>query len=212
MKGSAININLESVAPKGPLYLGEFALNKYLSQLEFISLPTHKAGKNVPRESGYLQTLCLDSIKSGLLRKKYSLPMIEIMLRKHRTSSAKQYQVPWKLFFAFIKERNISHFDINVHTVLSFLENQRQSRNLKYRTLTSYRCALKDPLYHCLGLDIDVQESQDFMKGLFNFITPNKSAPMPLWSLPVLLKFLKSSVFEPLDSCPWDRLIQKTLY
>ena len=178
---------------------------------ELVSLSKHKSGENVSQQPECLQVSRLDTIKAGLLRKNYSLPVIEIMLRKHRTTSAKQYQVPWKLFITFIKVMNICHDSVGVPTVLSFLENQRQSRNLKYRTLAAYRCGLKDPLFHSLGLDIDVQESRDFMMGLFNLITPNKSAPMPLWSLPALLSFLKSSVFEPLDSCPWDRLVQKTL-
>ena len=178
---------------------------------ELVSVSTHKSGENVSQQPKCLQASRLDTIKTGLLRKKYSLPVIEIMLRKHRTSSAKQYQVPWNLFFNFLKDKNISHNSIGVPTVLSFLEDQRQLRNLKYRTLAAYRCGLKDPLFHSLGLDIDVQESRDFMMGLFNLITPNKSAPMPLWSLPKLLTYLKSSVFEPLDSCPWDKLIQKTL-
>ena len=58
------------------------------------------------------------------LRKNYSFPVIENILRKHRTSSAKQYQVPWKLICVALKERNIFHLNVNVPTVLSFLGNK----------------------------------------------------------------------------------------
>ena len=150
-------------------------------------------------------------MRSGLLRKQFSPPVVDIMLQKYATSSAKQFQVPWGLFYLYLQTNKVKICDIGVPTVLDFLTSQRRERSLQYKTLAAYRCGLKDPLFHALDLDIDVQESRDFMRGLFNEICPNKRPPIPRWSLPSLLKFLRSPTFEPLSSCAWARLCQKTL-
>ena len=75
----------------------------------------------------------------------------------------------------------------------------------------AYRCALKHPLFYRFGLIIDNIESDTFMRGLFNYAPPPRSAPMASWLLDDLLHFLLSDEFEPLESVSIRRLVQKTL-
>ena len=176
-----------------------------------LPVPTHFEGEDLPSRCRQVQASRLETVRSGLLRKQFSPPVVDIMLQKYATSSAKQFQVPWGLFYLYLQTNKVKICDIGVPTVLDFLTSQRRERSLQYKTLAAYRCGLKDPLFHALDLDIDVQESRDFMRGLFNEICPNKRPPIPRWSLPSLLKFLRSPTFEPLSSCAWARLCQKTL-
>ena len=67
--------------------------------------------------------------------------------------------------------------------------------------------ALKHPLFYRFGLIIDNIESDTFMRGLFNFVPPARSAPMASWLLDDLLHFLLSDEFEPLESVSVRRLV-----
>ena len=77
--------------------------------------------------------------------------------------------------------------------------------------MSGYRRALRLPLLWGCGLDVNCFTSDQFLRGLFNFNPPLKSRPMPAWNINVLLDFLQSSQFEPLDSVPFLLLAQKTL-
>ena len=95
--------------------------------------------------------------------------------------------------------------------VCNFLTFQATVCKLQYRTISGYRSALRLPLYWGCGLVVSDFVSDQFLKGLFNLIPPRRAAPMPIWSLNVLLSYLQSGRFEPLDSVSPELLFQKTL-
>ena len=50
------------------------------------------------------------------------------------------------------------------------------------------------------------------MRGIFNFNPPLKTKEMPRWSLDLILSYLKSENFEPLEEINDYLLTQKTLF
>ena len=61
-------------------------------------------------------------------------------------------------------------------------------------------------------MDLEVLNvTHKFMRGTFHRNPPIRAAPMPRWSLTVLMKFLRSSYFEPLESASPVRLTQKVI-
>ena len=153
----------------------------------------------------------MDTVRKGLLSAGFDSDSSEIYLRSHTTSTTGQYQSVWSKFLEFLDSTNTPHSTVNVATVCNFLSHQAKVVGLQYRTVSGYRCALRLPILWASGLDINCFTSDQFLRGLFNFTPPVRCRPMPIWNVNVLLEFLLSDEFEPLDSVPFIRLAQKTL-
>ena len=170
-----------------------------------LALSGHFQGQGLVSPCERFKPSRLGTIESCLRDSAYSAHAVHIMLQQHRSSSARQYQSVWSKFLSFLDSNRIIHKNVSLVDVLNFLAFQVQVFGRKYRTIAVYRCALKHPLYYRLGLVIDTLESDTFMRGLFNFRTPARCAPMPSWSLDDLLHFLLSDTFEPLEQVSWKR-------
>ena len=99
-----------------------------------------------------------------------------------------------------------------VGLVCNFLSYASTVLNLQYRTISSYRAALRHPLLIACGVEIKSVYSDLLLRGIFNACPPQKAKPMPSWSLNHVLSFLDSAVFEPLETAEPLRLLQKTLF
>ena len=108
--------------------------------------------------------------------------------------------------------QGIQHNSISLPVVCEFLDYFCTDVEREYRTLAVYKCALKLPLLWACDLDIETVITEYFMKGVFNFRPPQKTREMPRWSLNLLLSFLKSDYFEPLETANPIRLTQKALF
>ena len=147
----------------------------------------------------------------GLLAAGFDDEAAAVYLQSHRISTSRQYQSVWTKFLSFFNSHGFSPQDASVGVVCNFLTFQATVQGLQYRTLTGYRSALRLPLYWGCGLEINTFDSDQFLRGLFNWKPPRRAAPMPFWSLNVLLSFLQSGRFEPLDSLSAELITQKTL-
>ena len=75
-----------------------------------------------------------------------------------------------------------------------------------------YKAALVCPLLWACDVDLDVLDiTSRFMRGTFNFDPLDSAAAMPRWSLNVLMKYLRSSHFEPLELATPVKLTQKLI-
>ena len=111
----------------------------------------------------------------------------------------------------FLSERGLSDVDISIGIVCDFITFHAVSLGRSYRTLSGYRSALRHPLLFAFHVDVNSVASDLFLRGVFNYVPPVRAKVMPRWSLNVLLEFLLSPVFEPLESAPFSRLLQKAL-
>ena len=86
-----------------------------------------------------------------------------------------------------------------------------EGKGRKHATLTSYVSALKLPLL--LGFNVQVRDilSDTFLQGVFQSEPSGRARARPTWDLNILLRFLDSNVFEPLEDAPFIRVTQKTL-
>ena len=175
------------------------------------ALPDYILRTGVPPKVVRLEAVRLEVIRSSLKSKGYTQASVEFMLQQHRKSSCRQYQTVWGYFMAYLDLKKIRHDEIAVCTVINFLAYMYKTYGRAYRTIATYRCALRHPLLYRFGLEINTPESDAFMKGLYNANPPIRCAPMPVWSLNDLLKYLRLFPFEPLEEAPWRFLTQKTL-
>ena len=75
-----------------------------------------------------------------------------------------------------------------------------------------YKCALRLPLLWACDLEFDGLIPTQLMRGIFNFNPPLKTKEMPRWSLDLILSYLESENFEPLEEINDYLLTQKTLF
>ena len=156
----------------------------------------------------------METVRRSLLGSCFSDQTISILCLAHKPSTTSQYQSVWSLFLNFLADRGLTSLDMTevscVGIVCDFLA-YHSSLGKQYRTIASYRSALRHPILFTCGVDIRSEASDLFMRGLFNFHPPVRSRPMPLWSLASLLDFLCGPPFEPLESASFRALVRKTL-
>ena len=172
---------------------------------------SHQGRASFPSKSVHFSSSRLETIRSGLLASGFDKDSADIYLLSHRDSTSKQYQSVWSKFLSFLDLRGIMPVDTSISAVCNFLAFQAKHENRKYRTVSGYRCALRLPILWACDLDINCLTSDQFLRGLFNFSPPVKARPMPMWNINVLLDYLQSSRFEPLDEAPFPLLSQKVL-
>ena len=129
----------------------------------------------------------------------------------HRESTIRQYQAIWRKFLEYLELNNISHDSISLGIVMNFLSHQVIHLKRQYRTIAAYKCALEIPLRAKFGIEFDRFDFHLFMRGVFNHRPPQKSKPIPKWSLNSLLLYLNSDIFEPLLTRSLEIVAKKLL-
>ena len=82
------------------------------------------------------------------------------------------------------------------------------TKDFVFHTLLSFT---SNPLLFAFNVEVNCVASDLFLRGVFNYLPPVKSKQMPRWSLNSLLQYLRCPLFEPIESCTFRRLSQKTL-
>ena len=184
------------------------------STSSFIPLPLsgHNRGQSIPPKPWSFSTSRVVTIRRALRSKGFSENVISITLLWLKDSSTSQYQGIWKKFINYLSAHSISHDKISLPIVCDFLAFQAQIMYRKYRTLATYKCALRHPLLFACDLEINNPISELFMRGAFRFNPPVKAKEMHSWSLNSVLRFLRTPAFEPLEDISFKRLTQKTLF
>ena len=150
-------------------------------------------------------------MRIGLLAMGFTVDSVRLLLQAHKDGSTKQYQGVWRKFLAFLSMRQLSESDLSVGVVCDFLSYQSLTCGRLYRTISGYRSALRHPLLFAFNIEVNCIASDLFLRGVFNYKPPLKSKSMPRWSLNMLLQFLRCPLFEPIETCSFRRLSQKTL-
>merc|ERR1739842_135324 len=122
------------------------------------------------------------------------------------------YQSVWAKFINFLSTKECLITNVTVNIVCEFLKHHQNEFNREYRTLAAYKSSLRLPILYAANVEINCPMMELFMRGLFNTNPPKKAKEMPLWSLNVLLTFLDTARFEPLETVDYEFLVQKTLF
>ena len=174
------------------------------------------SGHNSPgsrgmQQPGKLQPSRLDTLESVLLKKpNFSASVAQTMLARWRGTTKDLYQRHWEEFLDFLECEDIPEESLTIGHVFQYLDYLHLERGLAYSTISNHKCAIAEPLSLALGISFDCTEMEYFMKGLAN-VNPKIQKPPPQWDLSVLLRYLRSEVFEPLQEASRDKLLMKTL-
>ena len=183
--------------------------------LASIATQTHASfSKEVPphRLVNSLHPCREEAWAQALIKKGFNSHASDLIVSRHRVSTKRQYQVGWSLFLKYVRLRNISKEDIRESTVANFLAYHAMVLKRAYNTVANYKCAISDPIN--VYYNIDTNNSRNIislMKGLWELHPPQRGI-MPKWDLSVVLEYLRSPTFEPLDHAKWDELIAKCAF
>lgn len=152
---------------------------------------------------------CVQTIERLLRSKGFSKKAAQSIARARRPSSIKVYESKWNMFRSWCKDHDISSSRTSVTQIADFLLFLG-NKNLSVSTLKGYRSMLATVFRH-RGLDIS--NNQDITDLIKSFGTSKRSdAKVVSWNLDVVLKWLMSEKFEPMDSASLRDLTRKTLF
>ena len=114
---------------------------------QFFSQSTYYSGYSSPPKQFSLAASRLDAITQALRAKGFSALSLSLFSKSHKASTLKQYQCVWVKFRAFLEYNHIYHGDVNEVVVFNFLAFHVLVEKRQYRTITTYRCALKLPFF-----------------------------------------------------------------
>ena len=171
----------------------------------------HKQRTGVSSVSTGFAASRLDTMMTALRTSGFSQDSVDVASQAHRESTIRQYQAVWLYFLDFLAQNGLAASGVTAATVCNFLSFHAKAFGRKYRTLSAYKSALRHPILLACGVDINSVTTDFFLRGLFNFVPPERAKDMPQWSLEELLLYLQCPLFEPLRSAPFSRLLQKTL-
>ncbi|CAL4205625.1 unnamed protein product [Meganyctiphanes norvegica] len=148
----------------------------------------------------HFQSSRVETMRLALRVSGYSDAAINILLLAHKPGTTKQYQAVWTKFCAFLSMSRLTSKDVSVGVVCEFLAYHSRVYKRKYRTLATYKSALRHPVLFSCNVEINCISFELFMRGLFNLAPPSRAKEKASWSLNDLLLFLLTSQFEPLES------------
>ena len=149
-------------------------------------------------------------MRSSLERDGFSEAACRLFLSCHKESTRSQYQSTWARFLRFLDSVGVAPSAVELCHVHNFLAEEVLVHGRAYRTIATYKCALSLPLRISRSLDLESFHTRKFMMGVWNH-NPPRPRPMPEWDLSVLLRFLRSDLFEDLNEVSFDLLTQKVL-
>ena len=149
----------------------------------------------------------------GLRTKGFSPEATSLIVGSHKKSSQHQYQSGWKQWLNYLNQENITDRDICIATVCNFLAKKFFLEERALNTIKNYYYAIRDPLKFLYKLDIyTCSEISQLFAGAFQLRPPKKAIELwPRWDINDLLSYLCSSVFEPLERAPWEKIMIKTI-
>ena len=183
-----------------------------------LSLPvSNDQGRHsLPSESVEISASRVAFMRVGLAAKGFNKTTADMTLKAHRVSTSRQYQSVWSMFRAYVSSCGLSLSSVPssalIGLVCNFLSYASTDLHHQYRTVTTYRSALRHPLLITCGVEIKSVFSDLLLRGIFNACPPQKAKPMPTWSLSHVLSFLDSPVFEPLETAEPISLLWKVLF
>ena len=155
---------------------------------------------------------CMASFRRRMQTTGISETVCNILLAAWRTSTAKRYAGPWKIWVSWCGERQKCLVSATVNDIMDFLAFQFQQRHLAYRTIGVYKT--------CISQFHDLVEGQPvrsppvmsrFMKGIFELQPPKPktSTTWSTWSVGQVVAFLQD--MDPFENLSLQDLSLKLL-
>lgn len=137
---------------------------------------------------------------------------MERIARARRPSTLKVYEGKWGVFRKWCKSQDLQPLALSPPQLASFFLWLFEDKGLAPITIKGYRSMLSDTYRHH-GL-FDVGRDKDLSDLMANFerSRPRSTVLFPRWNLAIVLRWLNSAEFEPLEQCSIKNLTLKTCF
>ena len=129
--------------------------------------------------------------------------------RRHSTNEL--YQARWATFVSWCRKNGISASKPSINEVCKFLIYLWEKKKLSVGTIKGYRSTLNSVLRHS-GMAISMDQDVSDVIRSFMVERPMQDKEKVMWNVDVVLKYLCSKRFEPLESASLRDLTKKTLF
>ena len=155
----------------------------------------------------------IDTMLDGLVRMGFHTDIAELYTRMDKPSTIRQYQSGWRKAEKFFRDNNYRLEDINAVAFANFLGRQFLDLGLATSTVINYFYACVEPAWFMFGLDIKADAFlSKILKGMKKVRPGSRGASaFPKWPLEILLRYLNSDVFEPLEQADYSIIRIKLL-
>ena len=165
----------------------------------------------LPLQSIRARTSRVETIERLVRAQGFSRRVARRISNPLRESSATIYQSRWAVFCGWCRRRKTSPLSASLQLLADFFVHLRESKKLSFTAILGYRSALSQVFCH-RGLDL---VDNPVMRALFkNFRkeVPKRTIPLPRWNVNVVLCWLASDEFEPLERISIERLLWKSIF
>lgn len=163
-------------------------------------------GPSVPQASR------LDSIRTALRSRRFSEPILERIATARRPSTLKVYEGKWKVFSNWCDRRSLDPLCLLPHHLADFFLWLFEERNLAPITIKGYRSMISDTYRHHGGFEVGRDKDLSDLLANFERSRPRTRVLFPSWDIGLVLKWLDSASFEPLQVATLRSLTLKTCF
>ena len=129
-----------------------------------------------------------------------------------RDSTNCVYDAKWRVFSAWCDGRKINPFQITVQQLADFLVYLFEVKGLVPSTIKGYRSAISRTIALSGGTDFGKNESISLLLRNFSLTRPKQKVLVPQWNLGLVLSYLSSASFEPVDKIDLKLLSYKCCF
>ena len=186
------------------------------------STPTETATQSRPVDPTVLRTEsptsrnpeppCISAIKSRLREKGYAESVINRICHSRRGSTLEVYSGKWTVFQSWCDQQGCSSLDLPPERLCDFFEHLFVTVGLQPVTIKGYRSAIARVYRLCGFYDCGKHELISALMANFDIQRPRTATLFPKWSLDIVLEYLQSSLFQPIETIGLIFLTYKTVF
>lgn len=154
----------------------------------------------------------LASVRNNLRQEGFSESAALHISRAVRESTSCVYDAKWSVFAAWCSEKEINTLQITAHQLADFLVYLFEVKGLAPSTIKGYRSAISRTIALSGGVDFGKNEHISLLLRNFSLDRPRQKVLFPQWNLGLVLSYLSSTAFEPVDQIDFSLLTYKCCF
>ena len=152
----------------------------------------------------------METLHRFLRHKGRSLKVSSAICESRGSNTNALYQQRWATFVSWCRARKLSASRPSINSICEFLLFLFEEKGLAVSTILGFKATLQSVHRHT-GLNISTDQDVSEVVRSLKIRAPSKPKKMVHWNLDVLLRFLCSDKFEPLETSSLLNLTRKTL-
>ena len=154
----------------------------------------------------------LASVQRLIKDKGFSSRVAAKASKAHRKSTRSNYQSKWTTYRDWCHKNGHTCSSSDTKRIADFLLFLREVKKLSVSCIKGYRAALSSVFKFSEGLNIGSNPVISDLISAFEKEVPRRRFVPPKWDLDIVLRYLRSPTFEPIQNLTLHRLTQKTAF